>query len=96
MNAVIIAEPCGADMMTADPPIPTDHTDSPYFLLATLHAARKSGDRELERVTRRRLAALGIAISFGDELPPAGQPVTRRYRRPYTIVKTKTKGAGNA
>ena len=41
---------------------------SPLYLLAVLFSARKSKDRMLERVTRRRLDELGIQIAFGDEL----------------------------
>jgi hypothetical protein len=44
-------------------------TDSPLYLLAALVAARRSKDRALERVTRRRLHKLGIRVAFGDELP---------------------------
>ena len=53
----------------ADPP-PNDLTSSPLYLIAVLHSARRSKDRALERVTRRRLAALGVRIIFGDEVPP--------------------------
>ena len=48
---------------------PPDLSDSPLYLLAVLFSARRSRDRALERVTRRRLDALGIRIAFGDELP---------------------------
>lgn len=55
-----------------DLPSPTDpavkQSDSPLYLLAVLVAARKSGDRILARVTRRRLVALGVDVQFGDEL----------------------------
>lgn len=51
----------------ADPP--AELTDSPLYLLAALFSARRSKDRVLERVTRRRLVTLGIRIAFGDELP---------------------------
>jgi len=50
------------------PPHP-EPADSPALLLATLFAAHKSADRELERITRRRLALLGIKINFANELP---------------------------
>jgi hypothetical protein len=53
---------------TSPPAPPRAFTDSPLYLLAALVAARRSGDRALERVTRRRLRALGIRIRFGDEL----------------------------
>lgn len=46
-----------------------DLSDSPLYLIAVLFAARRSKDRALERVTRRRLSALGLNIAFGDELP---------------------------
>jgi hypothetical protein len=53
-------------------PSPTDpavkQSDSPLYLLAVLVAARKSGDRILARVTRRRLAALGVEVRFAAEL----------------------------
>lgn len=52
-----------------DPP-PTDLADSPLFLLAVLLSARRSRDRALEKLTRRRLENLGVRIAFGDELPP--------------------------
>lgn len=48
---------------------PPDLSDSPLYLLAVLFSARRSKDRALERVTRRKLDALGIHIAFGDELP---------------------------
>ena len=54
------------------PPAPDpspDLSDSPLYLLAVLFAARRSKDRALERVTRRRLSALGLTVAFGDELP---------------------------
>ena len=40
---------------------------SPLYLLAVLCSARRSKDRALERVTRRRLDSLGVRIAFGDE-----------------------------
>ncbi len=46
--------------------------DSPLYLLATLISARRSNDRALERISRRRLEAIGVTIMFGDE--PALQP----------------------
>lgn len=54
---------------TTAPDPPPDLSDSPLYLLAVLFAARRSKDRVLERVTRRRLSALGLTIAFGDELP---------------------------
>jgi len=51
---------------TADPP--SDLSASPLYLLAVLFAARRSKDRALERITRRRLDRLGIRVAFGDEL----------------------------
>lgn len=57
-------------MLTHPPPDSSpDLSDSPLYLLAVLCAARRSNDRALERVTRRRLDRLGIRIAFGDELP---------------------------
>jgi hypothetical protein len=47
---------------------PPDLSDSPLYLLAVLISARRSKDRALERVTRRRLDTLGIRVAFGDEL----------------------------
>jgi hypothetical protein len=55
------------ELTPTDPP--PDLTDSPLYLLAVLYAARRSKDRALERVTRRRLAALGMTVAFGDEIP---------------------------
>jgi hypothetical protein len=58
------------------PPLRTDPPDlsaSPLYLLAVLFSARRSKDRVLERVTRRRLDSLGVRVAFGDELPA---PVT--------------------
>ncbi|MBM3978695.1 MAG: hypothetical protein FJ304_00130 [Planctomycetes bacterium] len=43
-------------------------SDSPLYLLAVLFSARRSKDRALECVTRRKLNTLGIHIAFGDEL----------------------------
>jgi hypothetical protein len=43
--------------------------DSPTVLLATLFAARRSGDVILERLMRRRLVALGIHIRFATARP---------------------------
>lgn len=56
---------------TTDPP---PLADSPLYLLAVLYSARRSRDRALERVTRRRLDQLGIHITFGDELSPSDAP----------------------
>ncbi|HEX4610152.1 MAG TPA: hypothetical protein VH092_18305 [Urbifossiella sp.] len=53
---------------SASDPLP-DITDSPLYLLAVLYSARRSKDRALEILTRRRLDALGVRIIFGDELP---------------------------
>ena len=46
-----------------------DLTNSPLYLIAVLHSARKSKDRALEQVTRQRLAKLGVRIIFDDERP---------------------------
>lgn len=64
-----------------DAPRAPDIPESPLFLLAVLVSARRSKDRALERLTRRRLENIGIRISFGDEL--AIQP---------TVKKTATGG----
>jgi hypothetical protein len=70
-------EPCESLPMqplpdsTAIANAPLDLTDSPLYLLAVLFSARRSKDRALERVTRRRLNALGIRVMFGDELHSA-------------------------
>ena len=66
-------------MPTATPPPvdpPPDLTDSPLYLLAVLYAARRSNDRALEEVTRRRLNKLGVRVVFAAELPapPKGVP----------------------
>ena len=59
--------------MQHDPSVgpPPDLDASPLYLLAVLFSARRSKDRALERVTRRRLDALGLRVSFGDELAAA-------------------------
>lgn len=48
---------------------PPDFNSSPLYLLAVLFSARRSRDRLLERMTRQRLDALGVQITFGDESP---------------------------
>lgn len=48
--------------------------DSPTVLLATLFAARRSGDSILEKLMQRRLVALGIQVEFT-------KPVTSRASR---------------
>lgn len=54
-------------------PSPTDsivtRSESTLYLLAVVIAARRSRDRLLERVARRRLTALGVDVQFADELP---------------------------
>lgn len=60
-------------MTTSSPTCPPSLADSPLVLLATLVAARRSKDRVLESVTRRRLDALGVQITFGDERPAPTQ-----------------------
>lgn len=52
------------------PEPPPELATSPLYLLAVLYAARRSKDRALEEVTRRRLADLGVRVVFADELPP--------------------------
>ena len=58
-------------MSTANPPPPPPLAESPLYLLAVLHAARKSRDVALEQVTRHKLAALGVRVVFDDEPPTA-------------------------
>ena len=50
--------------------------DSPTILLATMFSARRSGDRCLERLSLRRLRALGIHIQFADADRPRRKVVT--------------------
>lgn len=59
------------------PDPPSDLLDSPLYLLAVLYSARRSKDRALERLTRRRLDRLGIRVSFADELPTPTPPKRR-------------------
>lgn len=54
---------------------PPDLLTSPLYLLAVPYVARRSKDRTLEEVTRHRLAALGVRIIFGDELPTPCLPM---------------------
>lgn len=42
--------------------------DSPTLLLATLFAARRTGDRCLERLMLDRLSAMGIRVQFANTL----------------------------
>lgn len=60
-------------MPPAIPPPSPALSDSPLYLLAVLHAARKSGDVALEQVTRRKLSALGVRVVFDDQ-PPTAAP----------------------
>jgi hypothetical protein len=60
-------------MMELPSPPSAAQSDSPLYLLAVLVAAKKSGDRILTRVTRRRLAALGVDVRFADEPAPKRQ-----------------------
>jgi hypothetical protein len=56
------------------PPPPSDLSDSPLYWLAVMRSARTSGDALLERHAHARLAALGVQITFGDDLcAPARQ-----------------------
>lgn len=48
---------------------PLDLSASPLYMLSVLFSARRSKDRMLERITRKRLEDLGLKIQFGDELP---------------------------
>lgn len=43
---------------------------SPSYLLASLFAARKAGDKLLERLNTRRLAELGIKVQFASAIKP--------------------------
>jgi hypothetical protein len=54
---------------TSSLPGPPTLADSPLVLLANLVAARRSGDRALERLARRRLDSLDVRVALGDELP---------------------------
>jgi hypothetical protein len=58
---------------------PTPIRDTPTFLLATLLAARVSGDTGLEAVAARRLEALGITVQFVESSAP--NPVQPRTRK---------------
>lgn len=60
-------------MPTAIPPPPPNLSDSPLYLLAVLRSARRSKDRALEEVTRRKLTMLGVRVVFDDEVPTAVQ-----------------------
>lgn len=57
---------------------PPDLSASPLYPLAVLFSARRSKDRMLEGVTRRRLDALGVRVSFGDELPASDTAAARQ------------------
>lgn len=57
---------------------PPDLAESPLYLLAVLCSARRSKDKALERLTRRRLDKLGVRVAFGDELPPPPSAPQRR------------------
>ncbi len=48
---------------------------SPAFLLVALIAGRATHDKSLERLASRRLANLGIKVSFAPELP---RPASRK------------------
>jgi hypothetical protein len=48
---------------------PPNWGNSPLFLLAVLHSARKSKDWALEKLTRQKLAKLGVRVIFDDERP---------------------------
>lgn len=55
--------------------------DSPTFLLVALIASRATHDKALERLTKKRLADLGIKVAFGSELPtPPARKGVRRAR----------------
>ena len=54
--------------------------DSPLYLLAVLVSARRSKDRPLELLTRRRLQAHGVSVAFGDDLRPGVAGRLQRYR----------------
>ncbi|MDW8244862.1 MAG: hypothetical protein RMJ88_16790 [Thermogemmata sp.] len=48
------------------PDDPPDLQDSPLYWLAVLAAARRSGDRLLERYARAHLGRLGVKVVFID------------------------------
>lgn len=62
MRAATVSSPPRTDL-------PPDLSATLLYLLAVLFAARRSKDRVLKRVTRRRLNSLGVRITFCDELP---------------------------
>ena len=72
-----------------DLPSPSDpavkQSDSPLYLLAVLVAARKSGDRILARVTRRRLTALGVDVRFADEMAALKRAKAKRRSPPPAL-----------
>ena len=52
---------------------------SPTFLLVALIAGRATHDKSLERLAARRLADLGIKVTFASELPqPEGRKAVLR------------------
>jgi hypothetical protein len=59
--------------------IDPDLATSPSYLLAVLFSARRSKDRFLERLTRRRLERLGIHVAFDDEPPVLAMPKGGRH-----------------
>ena len=48
----------------------TELDSSPSYLLASLFAARKAGDKVLERLNAGRLAKLGIKVQFASAINP--------------------------
>jgi hypothetical protein len=61
--------------VTTSPPT-CDIDRSPTLLLASLFAARRSGDELLARLLQRRLTALGISVTF------AALPATEHTEQP--------------
>jgi hypothetical protein len=59
---VAVPTAAGVQMLESYPP---SLLSSPVFLLVALLAARSTKDRALERLVIRRLASLGIRVTFG-------------------------------
>lgn len=65
-------------LITSEEDPPPEMANSPFYWLAVLYSARRSGDKALERLARRKLNELGVCVAFGDELPPPPKPHKRR------------------
>jgi hypothetical protein len=61
-------------MNSLQPIVPLPELDqSPLYWLAVLVSARKSRDRILEQLARRRLAGLGVRIVFTEDPADKGK-----------------------